>query len=82
MQDVESGRTLKVPERLRNKRLKAAAGPADGESSQYVYPHDYGGHFVDQEYVPTDTRYYEPSDQGYETTIAKRLAFWRGARAR
>ena len=77
MQDVEGGRTLKVPERLKNKKVKTAAGPADGEASEYVYPHDYDGHFVEQEYVPTATRYYLPTDQGYEATIGKRLEQWR-----
>ena len=31
---------------------------------------------MDQEYVPTDKVYYRPADQGYETTIGKRLAHW------
>ena len=43
----------------------------------YRYPHDYEGHDVDQQYLPdelADRRYYLPGDQGYEPTIAARMA--------
>ena len=73
--DVEKGRTLEVPRRLMNKKLQTA-GRTDGKDDEYVYPHDHDGHFVAQEYVPTTTKYYVPSDQGYEDTIGKRLAHW------
>jgi replication-associated recombination protein RarA len=46
-------------------------------SADYLYPHDYNGHHVPQDYIPTTARYYEPTDQGYEGTIAARLAHWR-----
>ncbi|MFT5499095.1 MAG: putative ATPase, partial [Kiritimatiellia bacterium] len=42
----------------------------------YRYAHDGPGHFVDQEYMPTDAVYYVPTDQGYEETIRKRIAHW------
>ena len=51
----------------------SAGAPADKE---YIYPHDYEGHFVVQEYVPTSDRFYEPSREGYEDIIAKRLERW------
>ena len=44
----------------------AARGPL-GHGKGYVYPHDYPGHWVEQEYRPDgseDHRYYEPSDMG------------------
>jgi len=31
---------------------------------------------VEQEYVPTSTQYYQPSAEGYEETIGKRMAHW------
>ena len=71
--DVEHGRTLKVPERLKNVKVKAVAKADETGAGDYVYPHDYKSHFVKQEYVPTATKYYIPSDQGYEDVIKKRM---------
>ncbi len=71
--DVEHGRTLKVPERLKNIKVKAAVKADESGAGDYVYPHDYNSHYVKQEYVPTTTKYYIPSDQGYEDIIRKRM---------
>jgi putative ATPase len=54
-----------------------AAGFGHGEG--YLYPHNFPGHFIPQEYLPKSvngTRFYEPSDQGYERMIAERLEQW------
>ena len=43
-----------------------------GHGTGYKYPHDYPGHWVQQEYMPVSIRghrYYEPSDQGAEAKI-------------
>lgn len=71
--DVEAGRSLEVPRHLRNVKLRTVDGDNSGA---YQYPHDHDGHFVNQEYVPTSSTYYRPSDQGYEDTIAKRVMRW------
>ena len=72
--DVENGRTLPVPKHLQS-------GPKPNKGAQkYQYAHNGDGHFVDQEYVPTEKVYYAPTDQGYEETIGKRLAFWKSLR--
>ena len=42
----------------------------------YQYPHDFEDADVDQEYLPddlSDRRYYLPTEQGYEATIASRM---------
>nr|WP_269844912.1 replication-associated recombination protein A [Tichowtungia aerotolerans] len=75
--DVENGRTLPVPKHLRDGHYK---GAKELGHSGYQYAHNGKGHFVDQEYVPTDKVYYTPTDQGYEETIGKRLAFWKSLR--
>jgi putative ATPase len=75
MQDVEEGRTLPVPRPLRSTGSKRAA-EAFGHKG-YQYAHNGPDHFVAQEYVPTDKVYYEPTQQGYEETIAKRMTHWR-----
>ncbi|MDK2963808.1 MAG: putative ATPase [Verrucomicrobiota bacterium] len=72
--DVEHGRTLPVPDHLKN-----APHPGKGPV-EYKYAHDGKDHFVDQEYVPTDKVYYSPTNQGYEETIGKRLAYWQSLR--
>jgi putative ATPase len=46
-----------------------------GEHEGYKYPHAYPGHWVAQRYLPEGVQggWYQPSDQGYEARIAKRL---------
>ena len=75
--DVGSGRILPVPEHLKNRHVKAEGKAAP---AAYKYPHDYEGHHVDQEYVPTSARYYQPGGQGYEEIIRQRLKTWEAAR--
>lgn len=70
--DVAEGRTLEVPDHLRNVKVRGV----DKETAEYAYPHDYAGQFVDQEYAPTSSRYYIPVDSGYEETIARRMKKW------
>ena len=76
--DIKEGRTLPVPERLKNIKVRSVGKK---ESEAYVYPHDFAGHFVDQDYVPTSATYYEPGREGYEDTIRKRLDSWTEIRA-
>ncbi len=74
MADVKEGRTLPVPKPLRSTGSKRAAREFGHQG--YQYAHDYEGHFVDQEYVPTDKVYYSPSSEGYEEVIRKRIEHW------
>jgi putative ATPase len=76
--DVESGRTLPVPRALRSTGSKRAA-KAFGHTG-YKYAHDYEGHVVDQEYVPTSNVYYQPTGEGYEEVIRKRMEYWKSIR--
>jgi putative ATPase len=78
MADVEQGRVLPVPRHLRN--LKARRDGEATEDASYKYPHDFAGQFVEQEYVPTSAVYYAPAGQGYEDTIARRMADWSAKR--
>ncbi len=75
LKDVESGRTLPVPEHLRDSSYKGAKRLGHGEG--YQYAHDFAGHFVVQDYLGADKRYYEPSDQGVEKKIKERVEKWR-----
>ena len=73
---VKEGRALAVPEHLKNVHVRRAEADGTKGEERYVYPHDYEGHFADQEYVPTTSRFYEPTREGYEDIIRKRLEHW------
>jgi putative ATPase len=82
MADVLRLGSLPVPLHLRtagDRRMKA-----HGIGVGYVNPHEFEGDDVRQQYLPDDLvgrRYYVPSDQGYEATIAARMAARAQARA-
>jgi putative ATPase len=75
LKDVQSGRTLPVPEHLRDASYKGAKRLGHGQG--YQYAHDYPGHFVAQDYLGADKRYYEPGQEGVEKKIKERLEKWR-----
>ncbi len=81
MGDVESGRVLAVPHALRNKPVRSV-NAAERGADPYLYPHDFAGHHVKQEYAALQRRYYEPDGQGYEDVIRQRLERWRAAAAK
>jgi putative ATPase len=70
-EDVRSGRTLPVPEHLRDNHYRGAEQLGRGQG--YQYSHDAPEGWVDQAYLPEERRYYEPVDRGYEAEIRKRL---------
>jgi putative ATPase len=73
--DVKSGRTLAVPEHLRDGHYKGAK--ILGHGVGYQYAHDGKDHFVAQDYLGAAKRYYEPTEQGVEKKIKERLDNWR-----
>lgn len=75
LQDVKQKDCGTVPLHLRDSSYKGAK--AFGHGKEYRYPHDYAGHYVEQQYLPdalAGTVYYRPSDQGYEAVVRERLA--------
>ena len=81
MEDVSQRTAPPVPKHLRDTSYPGASKLGHGEG--YRYPHDFPGHVVPQEYLPPgakERRYYEPSDQGREREIGRRLAEWERAR--
>ncbi|MGC3960106.1 MAG: replication-associated recombination protein A [Verrucomicrobiota bacterium] len=75
LEDVKSGRTLAVPEHLRDGSYAGAKRLGHGVG--YQYAHEGEGHFVAQDYLGADKRYYEPTEQGVEKKIKERLDYWR-----
>ena len=80
LEDVRSGRTLAVPEHLRDAHYSGAKKLGHGEG--YQYAHDHPGNFVAQDYLGSDQRYYEPGEQGVEKKIKERVEKWREALAK
>ncbi|MEK6776443.1 MAG: replication-associated recombination protein A [bacterium] len=75
LSDVRSAETLTIPDFLRDSHYDGAGSLGRGKG--YRYPHDYPGHFVSQDYLSAEKHYYEPTDQGYEQAIRKRMQEWK-----
>ncbi|MFT4245242.1 MAG: replication-associated recombination protein A [Micrococcaceae bacterium] len=72
LKDVRVGKGRVVPNHLRDTR----SAEADKTGTQYKYAHDSKYHVVNQQYLPDDlvnTRYYQPTNNGFEDTIGQRL---------
>ena len=72
MQDAATGIGA-VPPALRDTHYAGHTRLDNGKG--YLYPHDFPGHWVRQQYLPDEYRnavYYQPSDQGHEAKIKKR----------
>ncbi len=70
IQEVREGPERKVPLHLKD---STGDGKFFGDGRDYKYPHDYPGHFVEQIYMPLPKKFYEPSSQGFEAEVKKRL---------
>jgi len=75
--DVRAGRTLPVPEHLRDGHYAGAQRLGHGVG--YQYAHEHPGHFAAQDYLGATRRYYEASEQGVEKKIKERVERWRVA---
>ncbi len=72
MADAEKGGFGPVPVHLRDTHYAGHNRIASGDG--YLYPHNFPGHWVQQEYMPPEVKgktYYHPSDMGHEATILK-----------
>lgn len=75
MSDAQSAEFKPVPVHLRDTHYKGHERLGSGEG--YLYPHDFPGHWVAQEYLPADaqnTPFYQPGDMGFEAEIKHRRA--------
>lgn len=69
MADVQNGRTGPVPRQLQNVHYDGEDNPNKGQN--YIYPHEYRNHWVQQQYLPDaikDTVYYNFGDNRNERT--------------
>ena len=70
MEDVRTKNCGQVPKHLRDAHYPGAAKLGNGTG--YLYPHDYAGGHVKQQYLPdalADVKYYEPKPIGEEKEL-------------
>ena len=75
--DVRKLPNESVPLHLRNAPTKLMEELHYGD--EYKYAHDFGGNFVEQQYLPDNVKdkiYYRPSENGAEKAIRDRLSQW------
>jgi len=72
LEDVAKKNTGAVPPHLRGTGYRGAERLGSGRG--YVYPHDFPGHYVVQQYLPDEmlgTQYYTPGNLGREARLAE-----------
>ena len=65
--DVERGNTGDFPRHLQNKHYDGEGAAVKGQN--YLYPHDYPNHYVEQQYLPDNIKdrvYYKYGDNKFE----------------
>ena len=76
---VRNNITPPVPTHLQDSHYKGAEKLGHGLG--YKYAHDYPNHYVEQQYLPdalVGTKFYEPTEMGYEKNIREHFAKIKG----
>lgn len=74
LKEVRKGKPRSVPNHLKDANLDRETR---GHGVGYKYPHDFPGHWTEQNYMPDPKIFYQPSDEGEEKRIKERLKLWR-----
>ncbi|OIO39263.1 MAG: AAA family ATPase [Candidatus Omnitrophica bacterium CG1_02_46_14] len=69
--DISESKTLEVPVHLKDASYRGAEALGHGEGCQYA--HDHPGHFVEQQYLAENRKYYLPTEQGFEKKFSDYL---------
>ena len=67
MDDISKGNIGPIPRQLQNKHFDGADAKVKGQN--YLYPHDYPNHWVEQQYLPDvlkGRKYYDFGDNKTE----------------
>ena len=70
MNDIDQGKGATVPRNLQNTHFDGADAKVKGQN--YLYPHDFENHYVEQQYLPDDLKkrkYYIPQDNKNEQSF-------------
>jgi len=76
--DIRNGRVYPPPLHLRNPANSLMKDK--GYDSGYKYAHNFPGNVVKQDHLPEKlkgTKYYTPTNNGYEKTILERIEYWK-----
>jgi putative ATPase len=68
--EVKNGKARNVPNHLKDANLD---GEKFGHGQEYKYPHDFEGHYTQQEYWTDPVEFYLPTKEGCEGKIRERL---------
>jgi putative ATPase len=74
MEEIQTHGAQPVPVHLRDSSYPG--GKRLGHGRDYLYPHEFPGHFVEQQYLPPELPrrpYYEPTEEGHEAKIKRRM---------
>ena len=74
MADIEKGIGGNIPRQLQNKHFDGEDAEQKGQN--YLYPHDYPNHYVEQQYLPDNIKrkkYYKFGDNKLEQSYK---AYW------
>ncbi len=80
MEDIRAGKAGPIPRCLQNKHYDGAEVKAKGQF--YRYPHDYPGHWVEQQYLPDELagrQYYQAQENKVEQAAR---AYWEAVRGK
>ena len=80
IQDVERGNTGDFPRHLQNVHCDGEGAAVKGQN--YLYPHDYPNHYVEQQYLPDEIKdrvYYNFGDNKFEQAALEYRKKIRGA---
>ena len=76
LSDIKKGHVGPVPLHLKDSHYKGAEKLGYGKG--YLYPHQFPGHFVKQQYLPDkliNKKYYYPSSEGLEKNLKSKYPF-------
>lgn len=74
MQDIEKGIGGNIPRQLQNKHFDGEDAEVKGQN--YKYPHDFPGHYVNQQYLPDQIKNKKYYNYGDNKTEAKFKEYW------
>jgi putative ATPase len=70
LSEVKNGKVRNVPNHLKDANLD---GKELGHGQGYKYPHDFAGHYAQQDYWTDPVELYSPTKEGYEEQVYERL---------
>jgi putative ATPase len=74
MEEIRTHGAKPVPPHIADSR--SMRGKSNPKSRAYRYPHDFPGHYVEQQYLPDGVQnlpFYTPTEQGTEAKIKRRM---------